>query len=445
MANRVHLEILKQGSEVWNRWRKDHPEIGLQDNLPIGGERPDFSGADLRGVQLGYVDEIINLSFADFRRADLRKADLTVANLIGADLSWADLSEANLRDALLDNAQLYSAKLCKANLARADLNRAILTDANLTEANLNKAKLVSAGLFKAQLNLASFYDTDMSNAFLEGAKLIGADLAFANLTGANLMGADLNFANLNQARLSQANLSQADLRRSALIGTYLEAADLTGCKVFGTSIWKVSLSKETIQSNLVITEEDEPAITVDNLEVAQFIYLLLHNDKIRNVIDTIGEKGVLILGRFTKERKAVLDAIRERLRALGFVPMMFDFERPTQRDFTETIKTLAGLSRFIIADITNPKSSPLELQATMPDYMIPFVPIIHEDEEPFAMFKDLKQKYGEWVLDVLKYDSTDNLLQVLDQAVVRPALEMSQKLLLKKAEAIRERHVRDYL
>jgi hypothetical protein len=111
---------------------------------------------------------------------------------------------------------------------------------------------------------------------------------------------------------------------------------------------------------------------VDDLKVAQFIYLLLRNEKIRDVIDTIGEKGVLILGRFTEERKAVLDAIRDRLRELGFVPMMFDFERATQRDFTETIKTLAGLSRFIVADITNPKSSPLELQAPMPDYMIPF-------------------------------------------------------------------------
>jgi hypothetical protein len=100
---------------------------------------------------------------------------------------------------------------------------------------------------------------------------------------------------------------------------------------------------------------------VDNLEVAQFIYLLLNNEKIRDVINTIGKKGVLILGRFTEERKPVLDAIRDRLRELDFVPMLFDFERPTQRDFTETIKTLAGLSRFIIADITNPRSSPLEL------------------------------------------------------------------------------------
>jgi hypothetical protein len=154
---------------------------------------------------------------------------------------------------------------------------------------------------------------------------------------------------------------------------------------------------------------------------------------------------VLILGRFTEERKAVLDAIRVRLRELGFVPMMFDFERPTQRDFSETIKTLAGLSRFIIADITNPRSSPLELQATMPDYMVPFVPIIHEDKQPFAMFQGLQQKYGEWVLDVLEYDSAPNLLRVLEEVVARPALDKGDQLIHKKAEAIRKRHIKDYL
>ena len=90
--------------------------------------------------------------------------------------------------------------------------------------------------------------------------------------------------------------------------------------------------KNSNQKNLIISADDEPIITVDNIEFAQFIYLLLHNEKIRNVIDTIGEKGVLILGRFTEERKPVLDAIRDKLRELGFVPMMFDFEKPTQRD-----------------------------------------------------------------------------------------------------------------
>ena len=56
------------------------------------------------------------------------------------------------------------------------------------------------------------------------------------------------------------------------------------------------------QQNLVITDDGEPEITVDNIEVAQFIYLLLHNQNFRDVIDTIGEKGVLLLGRFTEGR-----------------------------------------------------------------------------------------------------------------------------------------------
>ena len=50
-----------------------------------------------------------------------------------------------------------------------------------------------------------------------------------------------------------------------------------------------------MQKNLIITPHGEPAITVDNLEVAQFIYLLLNNESVRRVIDTITSKVVLIL------------------------------------------------------------------------------------------------------------------------------------------------------
>ena len=187
----------------------------------------------------------------------------------------------------------------------------------------------------------------------------------------------------------------------------------------------------------------EPNITVDNLEVAQFVYLLLHNEKIRSVIDTIGKKGVLILDRFLDERKVVLDAIRNKLRELNCVPIVFDFEKPEQRDFTETIKTLAGMCRFIIADITNPKSSPLELQATIPDYMIPFVPIIIQGEEPFSMFVDIQNKY-DWVLDVLEYDSVESLIEVMEKAIINPALDRAVKLDVKKARKLTKKHVKDY-
>jgi len=182
-------------------------------------------------------------------------------------------------------------------------------------------------------------------------------------------------ADLRGADLAGANLSATDLSGAVLIRTNLERAVLTGCKVYGISAWSLKLDGAK-QNDLVITPYSQPIITVDNLEVAQFIYLLLHNEKIRDVINTVANKAVLILGRFTPERKVVLDALRTELRHRGYIPILFDFEKPSARDFTETIKILAGMSLFVIADISNPKSSPLELQATVPDYMVPFVPII---------------------------------------------------------------------
>ena len=163
---------------------------------------------------------------------------------------------------------------------------------------------------------------------------------------------------------------------------------------------------------------------------------MLNNDKIRNVLGTIAKKGVLILGRFTPERKKILDSIRDKLRELDFLPMMFDFEKVTSKDFTETIKILAGMSRFVIADISNPSSSPLELQATLPDYKIPFVPIIEAGQNPFAMFRDLT--IYPWCLDVIEYDSEDNLIKhfqkgIIDRAIEVEASMMEQKQKFKKA------------
>ena len=105
----------------------------------------------------------------------------------------------------------------------------------------------------------------------------------------------------------------------------------------------------------------------DNIEVAQFVYLLLHNEKIRDVIDTIGKKAVLILGRFTAERKAVLDALREELRKRDYLPILFDFDVPATRDITETVSLLARMARFVVADITDARSIPQELSVIVPD------------------------------------------------------------------------------
>jgi uncharacterized protein YjbI with pentapeptide repeats len=223
-------------------------------------------------------------------------------------------------------------------------------------------------------------------------KLYGADLPRANLTGANLTGADLTKANLNGADLTGANLTNAVLRwanlqMATLVNTILRDADLNGCHIHGISAWNLKL-EGTKQQNLVITHGNEPEITVDNIEVAQFVYLLLHNEKIRDVIDTIGKKAVLILGRFTDERKAVLDGLREELRKRDYLPILFDFAVPATRDITETVSLLARMARFIIADLTDPSSIPKELEAIVPDLAVPVQPLLEGSSRPYAMFKD---------------------------------------------------------
>ncbi len=282
----------------------------------------------------------------------------------------------------------------------------------------------------------------MRKAKLNGTDLRRANLSHADLSGAQLVGANLRNAYLRRANLSAADLTGAELNGAGLIDVNLRNAKLNHCRIYGISAWNVDL-RGAEQRNLLITDSKDQEITVDNLDVAQFAYLLLNNEHIRGVIETIGSKGVLILGRFS-ERKHVLDAIRVKLRHLGYVPFVFDFERPTDRDFSETVMTLAGLSRFIIADITKPKSVPLELEATVPNYMIPFVPIIEKGERPFAMFQDLWKKYRNWVLSPLEYDTVENLLSVLDKAVVEPANEMFLALRARKAEQLVMRQASDY-
>ena len=500
MANDEHVAILKQGVEVWNKSRDENrdirPDLGGADLRGANLVGADLRVADLRGARLAGADlgkanlTDVDLSGAyllgtDLRGAglraaklsgaDLRVADLGGARLEEADLMGADLGEANLSEANIHQANFSGVNLRKANLSDANLTWADLSEANLSEANLRNAKLPGAVLCNANTNLRgadlswirsnaadiAFLPLDTSrgepgnrsdviahtrasgtrsNVNLSHANLSGANLSGANLSGANLSHANLSAADLSDADLSDANLSEANLQAATLLETDLTGADLTGCRIYGVSAWSLKLEK-TKQQNLVITRENEPTVTVDDIEVAQFVYLLLHNEKIRDLIDTIGKKGVLLLGRFTEGRMVVLERLREKLRDLGFVPMVFNFDKPETKDFTDTVRLLASLSKFVIVDITNPRSAPLELQATVPHYMVPFVPILQHGEEPFSMFVDLQNKY-DWVLQpVVGYPSVDRPVEVLEEKVVRPAEAKFNELLARRTKLLRVENV----
>ena len=115
MANERHLEILRQGAEAWNAWRRDN-----------AGTRPDLCGADLRKVNLSRADlSQVNLIGAVLRDVDLREGQLSRADLRGAVLRGADLNAADLSGANLGGAHVNRANLGAANLNGTDLTRAV--------------------------------------------------------------------------------------------------------------------------------------------------------------------------------------------------------------------------------------------------------------------------------------------------------------------------------
>jgi uncharacterized protein YjbI with pentapeptide repeats len=416
------LDLLRQGTTEWNKWRGENKE-----------KRPDLWKADLRGLNL----QGINLAEADAMGADLsesniRNGNLTRAKLSGAQLRDADLSYANVSNADLTEAKLMEAKLCGTDLTKTDLREAEMNGADLREAKLWRSNLMGVNLSSGNLTGADIRGANLTRANLTKATLAQTNLAKADLTEANLTEARLNKADLRgaklymtdlkEARLYGADLGEADLTGSRLLKTDLKHANLTGSRIYGISAWDIEVDIETNQSDLVITHPYQSNITVDDLEVAQFVYLLIGNEKISHIIDTVSSKLVLILGRFTPMRKRLLDAIREELRKHDYVPVLFDFEVPSRRDTQETVSTLAHLARFILADITDPSSIPQELVTIVKDLpSVPIQPLLKRGSAPWGMYEHISR--FPWVLAIHEYDDDDKLLGFLEEGKLLAPIE----------------------
>lgn len=327
------------------------------------------------------------------------RPDLSNARLIGKNLTGLDLMQADLNGA--------------------QLNGAVLTGAGCQGANFSGATLVGAKLNGASLVEADLTDSDLSEALLNGANLNEAKLIRTKLRGAKLIGANLDRAYIVESDLRGADFTEACLQHCSIVNSNLDTAILRGCRIFGISAWDVSL-EDAVQSNLIITPQEQASIQLDSLEVAQFVYLLLNNSKIRHVIDTITAKLVLILGRFTPERKTVLEAIRDELRHQDYLPVLFDFDKPTNRDITETVSTLAHMARFVIADLTDARSIPQELARIVPDLpSVPVQPILLASKKEWSMYETFSRY--EWVLPIYHYENQAALVSDLPEKVIAPA------------------------
>lgn len=383
MPDQSHIEILKKGSKTWNEWRQANPSL-----------RPMLGSADLKGFDFQGYDLVFRGGFGG--GTDFRDADLTGANLQGTNLISSDLSGANL----------YNANCFGTNFGGTDLSGAKLTGADFSKSTLGD--------------------------------FFGADFRSAKLVGASANSVEGNYADFSDADLTGATFSHVDLQNTRLNGAIINNATFSQCRVFGMAAWGLKGSPAK-QSGLFVspiiadvrpptgrdmaqrTDQYESALTVDSLEFASLFYSLVERERFKDLFNMLTSKVVLILGRFIDPRMAVLQAVRSQLAESDYLPVVFDFSVPWHRDLTETVSSLAHMSRFVVADLTDPKSIPQELSRIIPFLpSVPVVPIIESsDIAPYAMFEHLT-RYP-WVLELVEYSDVQNLLLKLDSHVIKPA------------------------
>ncbi len=470
MANEEHVKLLLESGNDWNRWRGERPQ--LQPDLH-GAELSNqvFSHLNLEDANLSNA----KLRDSFFVECQLDRAILTRAEAAGCKFHGCNLQAVHAQGlnfwggrfhkCQLDNGhfELDSADqsegsnvVCTAYGVEsrprgtcADFTEAGFFDCSAKSAAFDYARLQEVRAIKTSFAGSSFrgatltprqvVEVSLNNANMRGANLCGADLAGVDLCGANLQGAALIDARLGLGRMTQmtnvttgpegtrwnnithhelltdlrgVNLRGADLTGASLLQADLTDADLRGARVYGTSTWNVKLDGAK-QDGLIVSPQGTPDLTVDNLEIAQFVYLLLDNPRIRDVIDKITSKVVLILGRFTEERKRVLDAIREHLRTRNWCPVMFDFEKPASRGVLETVSTLAHMARFVIADYSDPKMVLAEVPWIANSVTVPILPIMHAyaGDEHVTLGELRRGRIN--ILDTRRYTDIPNLLESL--------------------------------
>lgn len=289
----------------------------------------------------------------------------------GYDFSRLDLNQASLRNCSFSNC----------DFSRSAIHFADLVDVFCIDCNFNSTRLNVSKIGSAQFISCDFTDADLSYCSAEETNFTGSTLVRTNLSNMSLVKADFT------------------------------EAQIEGACAYGVSVWDIKLDG-CQQSNIAISQYGG-AITVPTIELAQFISLLVNSKNLRKVIETITSKVVLILGRFSPERKRILDEIKDKLDQHGYLAVLFDFEVPAGRDLTETVLTLASLSKFIVADLTDPKSIPQELTTIIPNLpSVPVQPILEQTDTEYGMFEHF-ERYP-WVLPVKRYDMTELSLLVED-------------------------------
>lgn len=378
----AQFEPLRTGSSTG--MGKDLTGVAFEPGLEASGSYTRLHKADLRSVVM---------SSATFHQMNFRKTIWKDAVVSDSVFTACNFQQAFLTPEWTNGTKFSDCRFASATLA-GNFDGATFEDSALDGHHLGHCSFRGAVFRRCALR-----EADLEGVDLEGAEFQECDLTDASFTAAALRGARFQRCVLHGASWSEADIEGVSVERSA---------------IYGMSLWGTRGAPAAARALTVTKPDEETSLEIDGLHIAVFVLSLLEGNGVRELVDGLSSTLVLVLGRFDGANKQVLDAIRRRLRDLGYSAIVFDSAAPRQRDTSETVSILAKLSHFVIADLTTPRSAPYELQLFASDSGTP-LQIVTRGEPPFSMAHDL-EKYS-WVLPSREFADATALLAALPELV----------------------------
>lgn len=307
-----------------------------------------------------------------------------------------DLSGVNFYDIFQGTNNIYDIpSVIGANFDRCNLRNSEMRDREFTRCTFNDTQLHMSDCCYANFLGCTFNDAQMRLLRIGSTSFYDCIISCC----------DFSYSSAENTKFRNCKISNTKFKNVHFVKADFTESEIFKCNVYGISSWDMILD-ETRQEDIYVMEDEDDLLSVDDIELAQFLYMMIENKNLRRIIDTITSSVVLILGRFTTERKSVLEQIKKIARDKGLIPILFDFNGPESRDVTETVKVLASMSRFVIADLSDAKSIPQELTLIIPTSpSLPVYPIIEESQREYGMY-GFFENYP-WVKDISRYNETN--------------------------------------
>lgn len=293
--------------------------------------------------------------------------------------------------------------------------------------NLQAQKFVDCKFVNLEFRNSSFRGSAFKNCrFNQRVDFFDTDISRCRFTGCGFSDSKIIESNLNNSVFNDCTFSEIDFYGSSFINAHFLGGVLSDCSVYGVNVWNITM-EDVKQSGFIVKHDlaKDVVTEVNDIELASLVNYLADNRKFSSMYD--GSNFVLILGNFGPEHKENLEHLKTKLSNFrNYVPILCDWSVGDARNLLELIVLLAGFSRFIVVDLSGPRSVPAELQAILTSMLIPVIPLICKNEDAYSAYSYISR--FQWVEDLVRYENFGEILDNLETIIVNRAEKLISEL-----------------